>query len=62
MPDLERPTPSSEPIDASALDRESLSSLKVGTRVTNINGTTSIWRVMRPGILKRITEGEAADA
>lgn len=58
----ERPQPSNEPIDAAALDRPALATLKPGTRVTNVNGTTSIWKVVRAGILKRVTEGEAADA
>ncbi len=45
-----------DPIDASELDRRALSSLKVGTLVTNINGTSSVWRVVaKGGVLKRVS-------
>jgi hypothetical protein len=58
-----RPDTALNPIDASTLDRKALSSLKVGAHVTNINNTSSIWKVVRAGgVLKRITNGEPNEA
>lgn len=63
MPDLNRPEQTGyEPVDAEALDRAALSALKVGSQVTNINGTSSVWKVVRPGVMKRVSVGEASDA
>jgi hypothetical protein len=36
-----------------------LSAFVPGEHITGINGTDSVWRVVKPGVLKRVVDGGA---
>lgn len=58
----ERPVTVTEPLDVSTFDRLALSRVKVGTMITGINGSDSVWKVIQPGHFKIVSKAEASEA